>query len=157
MNVLIVFDSVFGNTEKAARAMGEALAPLAAVTVVKVGEVKPEHWQNAGLILVGSPTRGFNPTPEMKKWLGALPAHSLAGKKAAAFDTRANLDEVGSKFLTFMVGVFGYAAEPMAKKLEQKGARLAVPAAGFFVKDREGPLHDGELERAAEWAKQALA
>jgi hypothetical protein len=31
---------------------------------------------------------------------------------------------------------------------------LIEPTAGFLVQDTEGPLVEGELERAAEWAKQ---
>ena len=27
---------------------------------------------------------------------------------------------------------------------------------GFYVKDSEGPLNDGELERAAAWARLAI-
>lgn len=31
-----------------------------------------------------------------------------------------------------------------------------MPPAGFFVNGKEGPLKEGELERAAEWARQIL-
>jgi hypothetical protein len=29
-----------------------------------------------------------------------------------------------------------------------------VPGEGFFVNGKEGPLKEGELERAASWAKE---
>ncbi|MFC1983163.1 hypothetical protein ACFLV5_05230 [Chloroflexota bacterium] len=35
----------------------------------------------------------------------------------------------------------------------KKGGNLVVPEEGFFVKDKEGPLVDGEIERAARWAR----
>jgi hypothetical protein len=35
----------------------------------------------------------------------------------------------------------------------KKGGELVFPPEGFLVKKSEGPLKDGELERAAEWAK----
>jgi SAM-dependent methyltransferase len=38
--------------------------------------------------------------------------------------------------------------------MQKAGGTLAVPPEGLNVKDREGPLNDGELERAATWAKQ---
>ncbi|GAI96433.1 unnamed protein product [marine sediment metagenome] len=49
--------------------------------------------------------------------------------------------------------LFGYAAKPIADKLEKKGGGLIIPPEGFFIKDSKGPLKDGELERAADWAK----
>jgi hypothetical protein len=51
------------------------------------------------------------------------------------------------------VKLFGYAAKPIAYKLEKKGGSLVIPPEGFLVKASEGPLKDGELERAADWAK----
>lgn len=53
-----------------------------------------------------------------------------------------------------MVKIFGYAAEPIARQLMKKGGTLALPPEGFYVKASEGPLKDGELDRAAAWARQ---
>ena len=39
----------------------------------------------------------------------------------------------------------------------KKGGELALPAEGFYVEGSEGPLKEGELERAADWARQILA
>jgi hypothetical protein len=74
----------------------------------------------------------------------------------AAFDTRVEVAKVNSAFLTFMVKLFGYAAEPIARGLKKKGGLLVGTPAGFFVLGKEGPLEEGELERAASWAKQLL-
>ena len=49
--------------------------------------------------------------------------------------------------------LFGYTAKPIASKFERKGGELIISPEGFFVKDSEGPLKDGELERAADWVK----
>ena len=59
--------------------------------------------------------------------------------------------------MAFFVRIFGYAAKPIADRLAKKGGDLAVPPEGFYVGDMEGPLLEGELERAADWAKQILA
>jgi flavodoxin len=160
MKALVVYDSVFGNTEKAAQAigaaLGTALAPQTEVHVLRVGDVKLEHLTGLDVLLVGSPTRAFSATPAIKTWLRRLAPNSLKGVKVAAFDTRADLGEVNSPILTFFVKLFGYAAEPMARRLVKKGGVQAMPAEGFIVKGTEGPLKDGELERAAAWARQAL-
>jgi flavodoxin I len=65
----------------------------------------------------------------------------------------ANVAEVNSAFLTVMVRIFGYAAESIAARLVRKGGTQAANPAGFFVTGTEGPLKEGELERAAAWAK----
>jgi flavodoxin len=150
VKVLVVYDSVFGNTEKVAQAMGDALGAQA----LRVGDVKMEHLSGLDALIVGSPTRAFSPTPAVKKWLKSLAAHSLDGVKVAAFDTRVDVQEVNSRVLTTFVKVFGYAAEPMAARLVKKGGTQAMSPAGFFVEGTEGPLRDGELERAAAWARQ---
>jgi flavodoxin len=90
------------------------------------------------------------------EFLKFLPENSLAGKVVAAFDTRISTDDIGSTFLQFLVNLGGYAARPIAKWLQKKGALAPVPAEGFFVDAKEGPLKAGELERATEWAKSLI-
>jgi hypothetical protein len=53
-----------------------------------------------------------------------------------------------------MVKLFGYAAKPIANRLTKKGGVLTMEPEGFFVEGTEGPLTDGELERAAAWAQR---
>jgi flavodoxin len=156
MKVLVIYDSVFGNTEKIAQATGEALASQGEVSVLRVGSAKVDDLRAADLIIVGSPTRGFRPTPEMAAFLKNIPADAIRGKQAAAFDTRVSVEVVKSAILTTMVKFFGYAAEPMARQLKKKGASLCAEPLGFYVKDREGPLLDGELARAADWAGRLI-
>jgi flavodoxin len=152
MKALIVYDSAFGNTEQIAQAMGAALG----CDVRRVTEVTPEQLAGLDALLVGSPTQAFSPLPTIKAWLKRLQPHSLQGVKVAAFDTRADVQEVNSGILTAFVKVFGYAAEPIAAQLVKKGGTQAMPPAGFFVEGKEGPLRAGELERAAAWARQIL-
>ena len=138
-------------------AVGDALTAKADVLIVRVGEVKPEHLAGLSLLIVGSPTRAFSASPATKAWLKALAPNSLRGVKVAAFDTRADMNDVNSRALTAFVKLFGYAAEPIANSLTKRGGTLVVPAAGFFIEDKEGPLKAGELERAAAWAQQIMA
>ena len=156
MNTLIIYDSVFGNTEQIAQAIGQAIGAPESVKTLRVSKVTPEQLPGVGLLIVGSPTRGFRPTEAMTKFLDSLPAGSLQGVKVAAFDTRIAVAEVNNLILTVFVRIFGYAAKPIGDKLARKGGALALPPEGFYVKGSEGPLKDGELERAAAWAKQVL-
>ncbi len=158
MRALVVYDSVFGNTEQVAQAVGRALGSPEDVQVLRVGDVQAAHMAGVRLLVVGSPTRGFRPTPATTNWLKSLPAHSLQGMRVAAFDTRISIADAGVPgILRFMVRLFGYAAEKIAKPLVKKGGTLAAPPEGFFVQASEGPLRDGELERAADWARQIAA
>jgi flavodoxin len=157
MKALVVYDSFFGNTEKIALAIGDALSSQGDVQTLRVGDAKPEHLAGLDLLVVGSPTRAFSASPATKAWLKTLAPNSLRGVKVAAFDTRADMKDVNSRVLPTFVKLFGYAAEPIANSLTKRGGTLVVPAEGFFIKDKEGPLKDGELERAAAWARQIVA
>jgi flavodoxin I len=153
MKVLILYDSFFGNTERIARSMGDALASAGEVQVSKVGDVGVEVLAGVELLIAGSPTRGFRPSDAMKIFLKSIPADGLKGIKTAAFDTRIAEADIDSKMLRFLVKFGGYADRRIAGELKKKGVTLAAPSVGFFVKQSEGPLKDGELERAADWAR----
>ncbi len=43
-----------------------------------------------------------------------------------------------------------------SSSLKTKGGTLILSPEAFFVKGKEGPLKEGELERAAGWAKGIL-
>ena len=45
----------------------------------------------------------------------------------------------------------------ISEGLEKRGGQLAMPPEGFYVGITEGHLLEGELERAAEWARAVLA
>jgi hypothetical protein len=45
----------------------------------------------------------------------------------------------------------GGAARSVARQLHKHGYQLAAKAEGFIVTGSEGPLRDGELDRARDW------
>jgi len=149
---LVIYDSVFGNTAKIARSIGESIeAP-----VKKVSEVNEADLAGLKVLFVGSPTRAFNPTPAVTSLLKSLKRDSLTQVKAAAFDTRIELEDIKSSFFRSIIKSLGYADKKIAKWLTRKGANLALESKGFAVKDSEGPLKEGALERAKTWAKAIL-
>jgi len=148
MKALVVYDSVFGNTEQIAQAIGNALDSQMDVEILRVSNVKPEQLTGLKLLIIGSPTQGGRPTPAIQDFLNKISEAAIRGINVAAFDTRLS---------TRLVGIFGYAAGRIADSLKRNGGTLIVPPEGFFVKDKEGPLKEGELERAADWAKQIIA
>lgn len=158
MKAMVIYDSGFGNTEKIARAIGKALEEKLEVQTLRVTEIPPQPITGVCLLIVGSPTQRFRPTPGTSSFLENLPNGSLRGVKVAAFDTRFTESEIAKvKILKFFVGIFGYAAKPIADQLKRKGGELVVPPEGFYVGDTEGPILEGEMERAADWAGQIMA
>lgn len=151
MKILVVYDSVYGNTEKIARAMGTAGTDD--VKVRRAGETDTGELEGIDILIVGSPTQGFRAIKPVQDFLGKIPGKALTGKAVAAFDTRISGGEAG-RGLRLLMKVGGYAAPRIAQALEKKGGKLIVPPEGFFVKDSEGPLLDGEEERAAGWVKE---
>ena len=157
MKALVVYDSVYGNTEKIAQAIGGALGPQVQVQVLRVGDAKPEHVVGLDLVVAGAPTHGSMPSPAMKAWLKALASNSLHGIKVAAFDTRVAVSDIKPAIAAFFVKLFGYAAPAIANSLTKHGGTLVIPAEGFLVKDTQGPPKEGEIERAEAWARQIMA
>jgi flavodoxin I len=148
MKILVVYDSAYGNTEQIARAIFNVLGSQEEVAIIKAGSVNPEQLRGLEMLVAGAPTYGGRPTPAMLEFLNKIPEAALKGIKVAAFDTR---------LTNKLVGIFGYAAGKIADNLSKKGGTLAAPAEGFYVKGSKGPLKDGELERAAVWAKSLVA
>jgi flavodoxin len=156
MKTLIVYDSVFGNTAQVAQAIGAALGPQGNVETLPVSQVTVEQLRGLDLLIVGSPTRGFRPTEAISKLLKTLPKNQLDDVQVAAFDTRIWLTTIDSSVFRLIVDKGGYAASTLANALKKKGGQLLAPPEGFLVTGEQGPLKEGELERAAEWARQIL-
>lgn len=157
MKVLVVHDSVYGNTARIAAAMAAALEGAHEVRRVTVGEAAAGDLAGQDLVIAGAPTHAFHPSPAMTDWLKALAPGALDGIACAAFDTRIAPEDIGIGWLRMMVKMFGYAAPHIGRRLESHGGRLVVPPEGFMVTDREGPLRDGEEQRAAQWARGVAA
>jgi len=149
MKILVVYDSYFGNTEKVAQAIGEALGDA---EVRRPGDVKAGELSELDILVVGSPTRSFRPSDGIKSFLKEIPSGGLKGVKVASFDTRIAREDTGNPVLRFMIGIFGYAAKPIRDNLSKKGGEPLGEPVGFIVLGTEGPLKEGELERAAAWA-----
>jgi flavodoxin len=145
MKTLVVYDSLYGNTKTIAQAVGDAIP--GEVEVVHVGEAMASGLEAYELLVVGAPTHGARPSPDAQKYLDRIQAPTLQGTKVAGFDTR---------MTNRLITLFGTAAPKIAKALEKKGGTLAGPPGGFYVTGGEGPLKEGEVERAVAWAKGLL-
>jgi flavodoxin I len=143
-----------GTPRKITRKIGENIGEDA--KVVRVNEIDLSDLFDLDYLVVGSPTRGFRPTKEVTSFLNTLASESIQGVAVAAFDTRISPEDVNNAVLSFMVKIFGYADNPIEDKLVKKGGKKIVASEGFIVQGTEGPLKDGELERAAEWTQKII-
>ena len=144
MNTLIIYDSTFGNTAQLAQAMADRLGEHGTVRIALANEAGLTGVIEIDLLLVGGPTQRHGLSAPMKTLLKSLQRRSLQGVPAGTFDTRYHMSAWKS----------GSAAHGIASKLKRAGASLIVEPESFFVAEREGPLEEGELERAASWAEE---
>jgi hypothetical protein len=162
MRSLVVYESWFGNTERIARIVADALAAEGEVKILSVDDELPP-LDEFDLLVVGAPTHVHGLSSRMSRkgaldqqardgdvgigvrgWLESLPL--LGRPPVAVFDTRADRPEL----------LVGSAAHGVAHRLKKRGYRLVAEPESFFVEGTPGPLEDGELERAADWGR-ALA
>ncbi len=142
MKTLIIYDSTYGNTKQLALRMAETLrayGPVQAIPVTAIDQLDHPQWD---ILLLGGPTQIHRISPPLGVLLSILPRRALHGRCAAVFDTRYRKP----RWLT------GSAARQIAAKLRRAGATLLQPPESFFVEAAKGPLLEGELARAAEWA-----
>jgi flavodoxin len=150
MRILIVYDSVYGNTEKIAFALREAVTGHDE-RLMRASELNLHDLEGAGVVFFGTPTHGGKYSEEFKELLERLPDGSLSGLTAAVFDT--SMPEEGQGFITKkVVKFFGHASPKLSEALEKKGARV-LSVDSFMVQGKEGPVLPGETERAKAWAE----
>jgi flavorubredoxin len=162
MKITVVYESLFGNTAAVARAIGEACGTNHQVAILSVDEALNALPFDADLLIVGAPTHAFGmtrvftrmgaseearklghkPTQGVRSLLKALPRVTQGA--AAAFDTRIDKSWAGS------------AALGIARKLRRKGYRLVAEPENFNVAAVQGPLAEGEIEHAKEWAGRVV-
>ena len=146
MKSLVVYETGYGNTERLARAIAEALHEQGEARVAPVGGVSGLSAGEIDLLVVGAPTQLHGLTDGMREMLEGLPKGALRGMRALAFDTRYR----GPRL------VRGSAAKEIAGLLRHLDCRLLASPESFFVKGEEGPLEPGEEYRAKAWALHAL-
>lgn len=124
--------SMFGNTEKVARALANGLQSGGVdVEVVNVESVKLDELAKVDLLCVGSPVHGWNASKPVREFLERLKSvPDFSGKKAFAFDTKMKSRLAGS------------AGEKMEKKLKDIGFTIARRNESAIVEGREGPLEE---------------
>jgi len=147
MNVLVVYFSKFGNTRKIAEAIAEVMDSAGSIRILNLEDLRVSDLRGLDLVIIGTPTHKMNlPAPVKEKFL-SLPKRILRGAPMAAFDTSYKMSWLLSKFT---------ASKKLVQKFRQLGGKRIIRSETFHVTGREGPLYEGEIERARQWAESIL-
>jgi hypothetical protein len=163
MSVLVVYESMFGNTEAIAEAVAEGIRregehspPGQPVTVVPVTEAPRQIPDDVTMLLVGGPTHAFSmsrestradavrqgatgaPRTGIREWIESCEAR--ADLPVHTFDTRVHVRMMP-----------GSAAKQAAIALRRKGFTRAERGESFWVGGKDGPLSHDEVVRARAW------
>lgn len=170
--VVVVYESMFGNTHLVADAIGRGFASAITteIVVVPVGDADDDLLASADVVVVGGPTHahGMSRTktreaaadqarksdgefsadpdaegPGLRDWFGNL---GMVPAHAAAFDTRFKAP----------AALTGRASKRIARELVRHGCTLIADPESFLV-TKDNHLETDEEERARGWGAQLAA
>jgi flavodoxin len=151
METLIVYFSKFGNTRLVAERIADTIASAngadGSVRVISSDELECGDLKSADLVVMGTPTHKMNLPEAVQPLFDRLSGKVLRGKEVAAFDTSYKMSAFLARFT---------AAKKLNSKLRKLGGKQVVPPETFHVVECEGPLYEGELERAQAWAENVV-
>jgi len=159
MKAVVVYESLWGNTEQVAKAIADGFGPEAAA--FSTAEVTPAVAADADVLVAGAPLQAFSlPTariregivpgvgpapdlsaPTLRSWLEQMPA---GHGRFASFDTKIRWSP-------------GSAANVIDEQLSKAGFTAIAGPQHFVVAGKFGPLRDGELDRARAWGRELAA
>jgi hypothetical protein len=162
VKALVAYESMFGNTERVARAVAAGLRLEGVDTMVlDVSRAAAADLADVDLLVVGAPTHGFSlsrPATRrdavrqggrtdaaesgMREWLETLAAESRL-PLVATFDTR----------VTKVRYLPASASRRAARILDAQGHQIVSAPTGFLVHAVPGPLEPREIDRAIAWGR----
>lgn len=168
MRILVVYESLFGNSRKVAEAVADALRTLrtgAEVITARTDEATPEMVKDADCLVVGGPTHNMHMSSERSREQGVQRAieygresqiepHAVGVREwLAGIDKVADVPAVA--FDTCVASSFsGHASKHIAPKLKAKGYKLIAEPTSFIVNGTFGPLADGEVSEVESWVRE---
>jgi Flavodoxin len=161
LRALVVYESMFGNTEKVAGAVLHGLQHEGVDTgLVEAGSAPATLPDDLDLLVVGGPTHGFSMSrvstradavrqgaPAERTATRIRESVRLGGERrpvVAAFDTR----------VTKVRWIPQAAGPSAARAARRRGLEVVAKPVGFLVDDIRGPLLDNELEHAVAWGRR---
>jgi len=154
MKGIVIFDTSHGNTKKIAETIAETLKESEIeVDLFDVKEAKKLSTNDYNFLVLGSPTKFGTMSFAIKFFLGKIKSEEWMNKPFAAFDTE-NPENVEQSRLQ---NKEWSAAEKIATKLKEKNMKQLLPVLKALVLGQKGPLVEGEIDRAKNYAKELAA
>jgi flavodoxin len=148
-DALVIYHSQFGNTRQIAEAIAEVFQAAGTARMLSAEKIAASELQDFDLVVMGTPTHKMNLPLAVRPVFEGLPRRILRGVPVAAFDTSYEMSALLARFT---------AAKRIDRKLRRLGGKRLVPPETFYVhRHHEGPLLDGEIERARGWTEAILA
>jgi len=151
MKGIVVFDTSYGNTKTIVEAISETLKESGIeVDAFYVKDVKKLSAKDYDFLVLGSPTRFGTMSFAVKGFLGKVKSEEWVNKPFVAFDTEnpENIERARIENKEWS------AAEKIAAKLKEKKMNQLLPVLKALVLGQKGPLVEGEIERAKEYARR---
>jgi NAD(P)H dehydrogenase (quinone) len=142
--VIIVYESVYGNTKKIAEAISEGINNIEGVECVvkKTGEIHTDDLCDYDAILFGCPNHDQGPALNLVKFIDRAAIVHLKAKIGAAFDT-------------YTGGNKDVAVTKLETKIQEKLPGVSLEGKlSAKVTGRKGPLADDEESRALDFGTQ---
>jgi menaquinone-dependent protoporphyrinogen IX oxidase len=151
MKGIVVYDTSYGNTKKIAEIIVETLKESGIeVDLFYVKDVKKLSAKDYDFIVLGSPTKFGTMSFAVRGFLGKVKSEEWMNKPFAAFDTEnpENIERASAENKKWS------AAEKIAEKLKDKRMNQLLPVLKAVVFGQKGPLKEGEIERAKDYASE---
>jgi menaquinone-dependent protoporphyrinogen IX oxidase len=151
MKGIVVYDTSSGNTKKIAETIAETLKESGIeADLFHVKEVKKISAKYFDFLVLGSPTKFGTMSFAMKSFLGKVKSEEWMNKPFIAFDTEnpENIEKARAENKEWS------AAEKIADNLREKEMNQLLPVLKAAVLGWKGPLVEGEIERAKDYARE---
>ena len=146
MKGILVYDTSYGNTKKIAETIAETVKESGIeVDLFDVKTVEKFSAKDYSFLVLGSPTKFGTMSLTVRFFLGKVKNEEWMNKPFTAFDTEMT-ENIEKKE--------GSAAEKIAEKLKKKKMNELLPVLKAVVLGQKGPLEEGEIERAKEYARR---
>ncbi|MFX0058354.1 MAG: flavodoxin domain-containing protein [Candidatus Hodarchaeota archaeon] len=137
--VIILYDSLFGNTKKVAMSLNRGLESGGLyVDSNSIHEFDINELENYDIIGIGSPTHMRGISKPMKLFLSRIKHSKLSDKKGFIFETKASFPLSGS------------AAKKILRYFKMMKIELSYPVITGIVLGKEGPLEENTLAKMEE-------
>ena len=151
MKGIVIYDTSYGNTKKIAETIVETLKESGIeADLFYVKDVKKLSAKDYNFLVLGSPTKFGTMSLAIRFFLGKVKSEEWMNKPFATFDTEnpENIERARIEKKEWS------AAEKIAEKLREKKMKQLLPVLKALVFGQKGPLKEGEINRAKDYAKK---